>query len=142
MRHNPNSRYLHTAPTLFAPLQSVDLASASAKPGVEAKIVYGLSGGSQHWWQDAGAAELGYEPQDNADDFTEKILESKKEVDHADTAQIFQGGPWAAYGWSADSVQRQRSRDAAPALVCCDDNRCRLLDIAFAEPTERNSPTG
>ncbi|WP_414446997.1 NAD-dependent epimerase/dehydratase family protein [Burkholderia sp. 22PA0099] len=72
---------------------------------VQYRVVYGISNNSQAWWDNSGANHLGYEPLSRADDFADELvaLESvlHPQGDESVSAQ-FQGGPWAADGYSAD----------------------------------------
>jgi uronate dehydrogenase len=44
-------------------------------PAVGFTVVYGVSANTRSWWNDDAAARLGYDPQDNAEEFAEQIEE-------------------------------------------------------------------
>ena len=44
-------------------------------PAVGFTIVYGVSANTRSWWKDDAAARLGYQPQDNAEEFASQIEE-------------------------------------------------------------------
>lgn len=44
-------------------------------PAVRFEVVYGVSANTRSWWTDDAAASLGYQPQDNAEDFAAQVEE-------------------------------------------------------------------
>jgi uronate dehydrogenase len=64
------------------------------RPGIRFEIVYGISGNTRAWYDNANAYRLGYKPQDNAEDFSTAILE--KEVPGDPIAEMYQGGIFCA----------------------------------------------
>jgi uronate dehydrogenase len=55
------------------------------------QIVYGVSANTRSWWKDDAAARLGYQPQDNAEEFALKIEEPPPEA-ASRLADRLQGG--------------------------------------------------
>ena len=60
-------------------------------------IVYGVSDNRDKWWDNAGAAHLGFRPQDSSEVFREKI-EALPPIDPADRASRYQGGAFVKAG--------------------------------------------
>lgn len=60
-------------------------------------IVYGVSDNRDKWWDNAGAAHLGFKPQDNSEPFRAK-LEAKPPLDPSDPARVYQGGGFVKAG--------------------------------------------
>lgn len=59
-------------------------------------VIYGVSANDRCPVDNAGAAYLGYRPEDNAEQFAPDILAAAPEADPTDPAQMFHGGPFAA----------------------------------------------
>ena len=60
------------------------------RPGIKFEIVYGISRNKRAWYDNANAYRLGYQPQDDAEAYAEKILKKEKPGDP--TAELYQGG--------------------------------------------------
>jgi uronate dehydrogenase len=69
-------------------------AAAIAAPSPGLAVVHGISANTRGWWNlDAGRA-LGYEPEDDAEQFAAEIEASEEtEADRAEAAHV--GGPYA-----------------------------------------------
>lgn len=65
-------------------------------PYVRFAIVYGVSATSRGWWDNPAADLIGYQPQDNADDYAEAVLAAAPETDPDDVGWRLQGGLYAA----------------------------------------------
>ena len=63
-------------------------------PGLKFEIVYGVSGNTRSWWDNSNAERLGYEPQDNAEDWAEEVL-AKAPQDPSSPGAHVQGGDFA-----------------------------------------------
>ena len=63
-------------------------------PGLNFEIVYGVSGNTRTWWDNAGAERLGYRPEDNAESWAETIMATAPEDPDAPGADV-QGGAFA-----------------------------------------------
>lgn len=61
-------------------------------------VVYGVSDNDRSPVDNSGAGYLGYRPQDNAEQFAERILAEAPEADPGDPAQMYHGGPFASIG--------------------------------------------
>jgi uronate dehydrogenase len=60
----------------LSPRDCVQLVRCSLEaPEVDFKIVYGVSANTRSWWTDDAAASLGYQPQDNAEEFAAQVEE-------------------------------------------------------------------
>ncbi len=60
-------------------------------------IVYGMSANRDKWWDNSGAAHLGFHPQDSSEQFREKV-EAFPPVDPSDPSARFQGGGFVNAG--------------------------------------------
>ena len=63
-------------------------------PDLGFEIVYGVSGNTRSWWDNANAERLGYRPEDNAEAWAEKIMTTAPEDPDAPGADV-QGGAFA-----------------------------------------------
>jgi len=59
-------------------------------PDIRFEIVYGVSGNTRSWYDNANAARLGYKPLDNAETYAMKVMAREKPGDTA--AELYQGG--------------------------------------------------
>lgn len=66
-------------------------------PGVNHTVVYGASANRDVWWDNAGAAVLGFVPQDTSEVFRDKV-EAQPPVAPTDPNAIYQGGAFTAQG--------------------------------------------
>ena len=71
-----------------------------AAPRLGFSILYGVSNNDRSWWSNAGAPNVDYRPQDNAEDFVQALIPDGDTRDMNDPAVKFQGGPFV----SADYV--------------------------------------
>jgi uronate dehydrogenase len=62
-------------------------------PKVGHIVVWGVSGNTRSYWNNDGAARLGYVPQQNAEDFADEILQKPNPLDAI--GQRYQGGSFA-----------------------------------------------
>jgi uronate dehydrogenase len=60
-------------------------------PAVGFLIVYGVSANTRSWWKDDAAASLGYQPQDNAEEFAADVAQSPSGASSR-PAERLQGG--------------------------------------------------
>ena len=63
-------------------------------PDLRFEIVYGASGNTRTWWDNAAAERLGYRPEDNAEAWAETIMAAAPEDPNAPGADV-QGGAFA-----------------------------------------------
>lgn len=75
---------------------------ALSAPRVGFMIAYGMSNNAQAFWDNRGAAVLGYKPQDSADDYAEKVFAKTTQGDPNDPAVRYQGGVFCANGHFED----------------------------------------
>ena len=66
-------------------------------PGVGHTIVYGMSANKDVWWDNRGAANLGFVAQDTSEVFRDKV-EAQPPVAPTDPNAMFQGGGFTAQG--------------------------------------------
>jgi len=64
------------------------------RPGIKFEIVYGISRNKRAWYDNSNAYRLGYQPQDDAEDFAKEIL--SREIPGDPTAELYQGGIFCA----------------------------------------------
>lgn len=69
--------------------------SAITTPVVDFSVVYGISNNTRAALNNAGAAHLGYRPQDNAEDYAARIFANADAPDRTDPAQVRYGGVFA-----------------------------------------------
>ena len=76
-------------------------------PAVHFEIVYGASKNVRAWWDNANAYRLGYEPQDEAEDYAEHAHAVTREHPEDQIGAQFHGGPFCAIEFAGD-VRRIR----------------------------------
>ncbi|MEW6687976.1 MAG: NAD(P)-dependent oxidoreductase [Pseudomonadota bacterium] len=59
-------------------------------PAIRFEIVYGISGNTRAWYDNANAVRLGYRPRDNAEDYAAEVLPREKPGD--EISETYQGG--------------------------------------------------
>jgi uronate dehydrogenase len=64
------------------------------RPGIKFEIVYGISRNKRAWYDNSNAYRLGYQPQDDAEDFAKEIL--SREIPGNPVAELYQGGIFCA----------------------------------------------
>ncbi|SAK51698.1 NAD-dependent epimerase/dehydratase [Caballeronia hypogeia] len=64
--------------------------------------VWGVSANARSWWDNSGAARLGYQPTQNAEDYAEEILAGPNPLDAL--GQRFQGGGFVGIDYSRDDA--------------------------------------
>ena len=75
------------SPRDFAQLVTIGI----EHPEVRFEIVYGVSGNTRSWYDNANATRLGYKPQDDGEDYAKEVL--PKEKPGADArSEMYQGG--------------------------------------------------
>ncbi|UHS61102.1 NAD(P)-dependent oxidoreductase [Agrobacterium vaccinii] len=65
-------------------------------------VVYGASNNDDSWWDNGGAAFLGWKPQDNSAKWRAEVLSEAGKEDPKDPAHIYQGGAFTKLGHPAD----------------------------------------
>jgi uronate dehydrogenase len=63
-------------------------------PGIRFEIVYGISGNTRAWYDNANAYRLGYKPRDNAEAWAAEVLAKEKKGDPV--SEKYQGGVFCA----------------------------------------------
>jgi len=68
-------------------------------PDLGYQVVWGVSNNTRSYWDNSGAARLGYRPGQNAEDYAADILAQANPLDA--TAQRYQGGSFASFDFTA-----------------------------------------
>ena len=61
-------------------------------PGLTYAVLWGISANTRRWWDLAAGYELGYEPQDDAEDYARVIRAVTREHDPDDPEHAYVGG--------------------------------------------------
>ncbi len=84
-------------------------------PGVGHTVVYGMSANRDVWWDNSGAAVLGYHPQDSSEVFRDEV-ERQPAQSPDDPDVVYQGGAFTAAGpYEKTPPVRRATRSAAEA---------------------------
>ena len=67
-------------------------------PDVGHTIVFGMSNNSRAWWDNSGAAHLGFKPRDSADDQRARVEAAQPPLPADHPAVVYQGGVFVAAG--------------------------------------------
>jgi uronate dehydrogenase len=62
--------------------------------------VYGVSNNDRLWWDNSKVDFLSYCPQDNAEDYAQRLQAAGSKLDPSDPAMVFQGGSFARRNFS------------------------------------------
>ena len=81
-------------------VRMVEAALTAPAPGFA--VLYGISANTRGWWDLEPGRALGYEPQDDAEDFAERV--EPREADHAEAAHV--GGPFAGEEYYRPALDR------------------------------------
>jgi uronate dehydrogenase len=68
--------------------------------------VWGVSNNTRSYWDNSGAARLGYQPLQNAEDYAAEILAKTNPLDA--TAQKYQGGSFASFDFTLPERRNQK----------------------------------
>jgi uronate dehydrogenase len=77
-------------------LQLIDL--SVNVPDLGYQVVWGVSNNTRSYWDNSGAARLGYQPRQNAEDYAAEILAKTNPLDAI--AQKYQGGSFASFDFT------------------------------------------
>lgn len=75
-------------------------------PDLGYQVVWGVSNNTRSYWDNAGAARLGYQPRQNAEEYAAEILAKPNPLDA--TAQQYQGGSFASFDFTPQERRKQR----------------------------------
>lgn len=81
-------------------VRMVQAALTATSPGFA--VLYGISANSRAWWDLAPGRELGYEPQDDAEEYADRI--GVRPADESDAAHV--GGPFATEEFYRPALDR------------------------------------
>jgi uronate dehydrogenase len=65
-------------------------------------IVYGISANTRKWWSDPIAEKIGFQPQDNAEDYADDIVVDPNLEKEIEVVQTFQGGAYCGMEFSGN----------------------------------------
>ncbi len=71
-------------------------------PDIHFEIVYGASRNARAWWDNSNAYRLGYQPQDEAEDYAESAHEASRDKPEGPISAQFHGGPFTAIEFAGD----------------------------------------
>lgn len=74
-------------------------------PDIGFQVVWGVSANTRSYWDNAGAAPLGYAPTQNAEDYAAEILAKPNPI--SSTGQLYQGGSFASFDFSRQDPSPQ-----------------------------------
>jgi uronate dehydrogenase len=84
--------------TWLSPGDAVRLVQACLRaPNLGYTVVYGISANTRAWWDLEPARALGYEPQDNAEDFATEVFAAHEPLRPDDPDEMFVGGRWTTF---------------------------------------------
>ena len=84
--------------TWLSPGDAVRLVDACLRaPNLEYAVVYGISANTRGWWDLAPGRALGYEPQDDAEDFAAEVFAVDEPLSPEDPDEMFAGGRWTTF---------------------------------------------
>ena len=84
--------------TWLSPGDAVRLVDACLRaPNLEYAVVYGISANTRGWWDLGPARALGYEPQDDAEDFATEVFAVCEPLAKQDPDEAFAGGRWTTF---------------------------------------------
>lgn len=81
-------------------LQLIDRSINAPDLGFE--VVWGVSANTRSYWDNAGAARLGYTPRQNAEDYAAEVLAKPNPI--SAIGQRFQGGSFASFDFSRQDI--------------------------------------
>lgn len=81
-------------------------------PGIRFEIVYGISGNTRAWYDNANAIRLGYRPKDNSEAYAQAVL-GRREPKGDPVAEAHQGGVFCAVEAVPNPAPLPRKRRAA-----------------------------
>jgi uronate dehydrogenase len=67
-------------------------------PDIGFEVVWGVSNNTRSYWDNSGAARLGYQPRQNSEDYAAEILAKPNPLDPV--AQRFQGGAFVTIDYT------------------------------------------
>ena len=74
-------------------------------PTLHFAVAYGASANDRSWWDNREALALGYQPQDNAEDFAGEIMAMDVTEEAGEVARLFQGGPFVSIEFDGDPAK-------------------------------------
>ena len=88
----------------ISPRDMVQLVLRSLEaPDVHFEIVYGISANRRGWYDNPGAARIGYRPVDNAEDYATEVEAGAAGEPKSPIESAFQGGPFCNQEFEGDA---------------------------------------
>jgi len=87
----------------------IEACLAAPAPGF--RVIWGASNNTRHWVSLSEARALGYEPQDDSEQFAAQLLAEQGEPDPASPLLRYVGGAWCSEGWNT-AVKEQLKEPA------------------------------
>lgn len=75
------------------------------RPGIVYEVMYGVSDNKRSWYDNSRAYELGYKPEDRAEDFKDEAVVAQAKLAKDEVGDFYQGGTFPADEYSADFAQ-------------------------------------
>lgn len=93
----PKDRRMLATWLSFDDLERLVVAALTA-PVVGYSVVYGISDNTTRFWDNTGAAHIGFRPKDSSEQFRERVEAAQPELDLSDPATLHQGGAFVRTG--------------------------------------------
>ena len=74
-------------------------------PEIHFEVVYGVSDNTRSWWDNSRAAQLGYRPQDDSEDFAAEVIAKEPPHDPDDRQHLYQGGAFVNVEYGGDPTK-------------------------------------
>ena len=74
-------------------------------PDIHFEVVYGVSDNTRSWWDNSRAAQLGYRPQDDSEDFAAEVIAKEPPHDPDDRQHLYQGGAFVNVEYGGDPTK-------------------------------------
>lgn len=87
--------------TWISPRDTLQLVTRALEtPGIHYEVVYGVSNNKRRWWANPAAETIGFEPQDNAEDYASEFAGYQPKA--TDPGELFHGGSFCSVEFAAD----------------------------------------
>lgn len=74
-------------------------------PEIHFEIVYGVSDNTRSWWDNSRAAQLGYKPEDDSEDYAAEVVAKEPAHDPGDRQHLYQGGVFVNVEYGGDPTK-------------------------------------
>ena len=93
----PKDRRMLSTWLSYDDLERLVIAGLTA-PNVGHSVIYGISDNRSRWYDNTGAAHIGYRPQDSSEPWREALEAAQPTLDRNDPATVYQGGAFVRTG--------------------------------------------